>query len=94
MGAFKRWANRVIPKKKRQATNRQIQQTMLVRNRFSKLIEPGDVNEIRRQVYNACMFDSENVNDFRAVDIRLPPKKKRKQLFADEEEMTNGEDTV
>ena len=77
---FKKGTPAARTTKSRLAVNQRIQQSMLLRKRVAKYETTRSVEDIRRDVCAACTFDAETIGEFRAVDLRITPKRTKSLL--------------
>lgn len=87
---FKKGTPAARTQKSRLAVNQRIQQSMLLRKRVTRYATERSVEDIRRDVKAACTFDAETIDEFRAVDLRITPKRAKSLL--DENDVKGDDD--
>ena len=70
---FKKGTPAARTQKSRVAVNQRIAQSMILNHRKEKYSSERSIDDIRREVHAACIFD-----EFRAVDLRIFPQQKVK----------------
>lgn len=83
---FKKGTPAARSMKSRLAVNQRIQQSMLLRKRVARYATERSVEDIRRDVHAACTFDAETIGEFRAIDLRIAPKRAQSLLTDVDEE--------